>query len=59
LALYIVAYMLDDSIMVGVVIFTLGKRKLQETEGRWLKLASGLVILVLGIVLLFKPDWLV
>jgi glutaredoxin len=59
LALYILAYMLDDSIMVGIVIFTLGKRKLQETEGRWLKLVSGLVILILGIVLLFKPDWLV
>jgi hypothetical protein len=29
LALYIFAYMLDDSIMVGIVIFTLGKRKLE------------------------------
>jgi uncharacterized membrane protein HdeD (DUF308 family) len=50
--------MLDDSIMVGIVIFTLGKRKLQENEGSWLKLASGLVILVLGVLLLLKPDWL-
>jgi glutaredoxin len=58
LALYIVAYMLDDSIMVGVVVLTLGKRKLQENEGRWLKLVSGLVILALGIVLLVKPEWL-
>jgi uncharacterized membrane protein HdeD (DUF308 family) len=59
LAMYIVAYMLDDSIMVGIVIFTLGKRKLQENEGRWLKLLSGLFILALGLVLLLKPDWLV
>jgi hypothetical protein len=59
LTLYIVAYMLDDSIMVGIVIFTLGKRKLQENEGRWLKLVSGLFILALGLVLLLKPDWLV
>jgi hypothetical protein len=58
LALYILAYMLDDSIMVGIVILTLGKRKLQETEGRWLKLLSGLVILALGCILLFKPEWL-
>jgi hypothetical protein len=58
LSLYILAYMLDDSIMVGLVILTLGKRKLQETEGRWLKLLSGLVIFALGIVLLFKPEWL-
>jgi glutaredoxin len=58
LALYILAYMLDDAIMVGIVVATLGKRKLQENEGRWLKLVSGLVILALGIVLLLKPDWL-
>jgi glutaredoxin len=58
LALYILAYMLDDSLMVGIVIFTLGKRKLQENEGRWLKLVSGLVIFALGLVLLLKPDWL-
>jgi glutaredoxin len=58
LALYILAYMLDDSIMVGIVVLTLGKRKLQENEGRWLKLMSGLVVLALGVVLLFKPEWL-
>jgi hypothetical protein len=58
LGLYIVAYMLDDSIMVAIVVITLGKKKLQETQGRWLKLVSGLVILLLGFVLLFKPEWL-
>jgi glutaredoxin len=58
LFLYILAYMFDDSLMVAIVVITLGRRKLQETEGRWLKLASGLVVLGLGLVLLFKPDWL-
>ena len=58
LCLYILAYMLNDSIMDGLVILTLGKRKLQETEGRWLKLLSGLVIFALGIVSLFNPEWL-
>lgn len=59
LGLYILAYMFDDSLMVGVVVVTLGKRKLQEHEGRWLKLISGLVILCLGVVMIFKPEWLV
>lgn len=59
LGLYNVAYMFDDSLMVAVVVLTLGRRKLQEQQGRWLKLISGLVIAVLGLVLLFKPDWLV
>ncbi len=58
LGLYILAYMLDDSIMVAIVVITLGKKKLQETQGRWLKLISGLVILLLGLVLLLKPEWL-
>jgi glutaredoxin len=58
LGLYILAYMFDDSIMVAIVVITLGRKKLQETQGRWLKLVSGLVILLLGLVLLLKPEWL-
>lgn len=55
LALYNLAYMLDDSIMVGIAVITLGKRKLQERAGRWLKLLSGVVILLLGALLIFAP----
>lgn len=58
LGLYILAYMLDDILMVSIVVVTMSKRKLQEKEGRWLKLASGVVILALGLVLIFKPQWL-
>src|SRR6266508_4685793 len=58
LGLYNVAYMLDDSLMLAVAVVTLGRHKLQEREGRWLKLLSGMVMLGLGIVLLFKPAWL-
>jgi hypothetical protein len=57
LLLYIAAYMFDDSLMVAIVVVTLGKHKLQERGGRILKLVSGLVILALGLVLLFKPEW--
>ncbi|MGE5191770.1 MAG: glutaredoxin domain-containing protein [Deltaproteobacteria bacterium] len=59
LGLYIVAYMFDDTIMLTIAVVTLSHRKLQEREGRWLKLASGLVILALGLTMLLKPDWLV
>ncbi len=58
LGLYILAYMFDDALMVTVVVLTLGKRRMQENEGRWLKLISGLVIFLLGAVMLFRPDWL-
>lgn len=58
LALYITAYMFDDAVLVGIVVATLSHRKLQEREGRWLKLISGLVILGLGVIMIFRPQWL-
>lgn len=59
LGLYNLAYMADDALMVTLVVVTLGRHKLQESQGRWLKLLSGTVILVLGLIMLVRPDWLV
>ncbi len=59
LALYNLAYMFDDSIMVGIAVVTLGRRRLQERAGRWLKLLSGVTIVILGVLLIFWPDVLV
>jgi len=50
--------MFDDALIVTIAVLTLGRHKLQEREGRWLKLVSGLVMLVLGAVLLARPQWL-
>lgn len=58
LGLYTLAYMADDSVMVTIGVVTLGRRKLQERGGRWLKLLSGVVIGLLGLLLLFAPEWL-
>jgi glutaredoxin len=59
LGLYILAYIADDALMVSIAVITLGNHKLQEREGRWLKLISGGAISVLGILLLVAPDLLV
>jgi glutaredoxin len=58
LLLYNLAYMLDDTLLLAAFVITLSHRKIQEREGRWLKLVSGLVILALGLVMLFAPEWL-
>jgi hypothetical protein len=58
LGLYNVAYMLDDSMILILAVATLGRRKLQEKEGRWLKLLSGVVMLGLGTALIVQPAWL-
>jgi uncharacterized membrane protein HdeD (DUF308 family) len=44
--------------MLGIAVATLGRRKLQERGGRWLKLVSGLVMLLLGLTMLVRPQWL-
>lgn len=55
LAIYVAAYVLDDSKMLGIAVVTLSHRRLQERAGRWLKLLSGLVLAALGLVLLLRP----
>lgn len=52
LLLYNLAYMLDDFIILSIGIITLSQHRLQEKEGRWLKLVSGLTMVGLGIYLL-------
>jgi glutaredoxin len=59
LLLYNVAYMFDDALMVGLVVFSMSKQRLGEQQGRWLKLLSGGIIFILGALLIFKPSLLI
>ncbi len=58
LAAYNIVYVIP--LLTIVVVFTafLGSRKLGEQEGRALKLVSGLMMLMLGLVLVFAPEQL-
>jgi glutaredoxin len=58
LGLYNMAYMLDDILVLAIGVITMSHYRLQEREGRWLKLISGLVMVGLGAVLLLQPKWL-
>jgi glutaredoxin/cytochrome c biogenesis protein CcdA len=55
LLLYNLAYMFDDLIILAIGVVTLSQRRLQEKEGRWLKLISGVVMVSLGVYLLVTP----
>ena len=59
LLLYNLAYIFDDTVMVIIAVFTLSSRKLQQGEGRWLKLVSGAVICAVGVMLIAVPQWLI
>ena len=52
LLLYNLAYMFDDIIVLAIGVITLSQHRLQEKEGRWLKLISGLVMVGLAIYLI-------
>ena len=58
LAAYNVIYVIPLLVIVIVFTRTMGARKLSESEGRILKLVSGLMMLGFGIVLLFAPNLL-
>jgi glutaredoxin len=55
LLLYNVAYMFDDFIVLTIGVITLSQRRLQEKEGRLLKLIGGLVMIGLGVYLIVYP----
>jgi hypothetical protein len=59
LLLYNVVYVIPLFVIVVVFTITLGSRKLGESEGRALKLMSGMMLLGLGMLLLLAPEALI
>jgi len=58
LALYNFIYVVPLTLIVLAFVGTLSAHKLTEREGRLLKLMSGAMMLQLGLVLTFRPEWL-
>jgi len=58
LAFYNAVYIVPLAVIVAFFVVTLGGQKLSEWQGRVLKLVSGTMMLVLGILLLAAPNLL-
>ena len=58
LLLYTFVFMLDDIIVLSLAIITLSRFKFAEKYNYWATLIGGLLILILGILLVFKPGLL-
>ncbi|MBU1036949.1 hypothetical protein KKF32_02850 [Patescibacteria group bacterium] len=58
LLLYIFFFILDDMIVFIIAMITLRAVGLSDKYSRFSHLIGGLVILILGILLIFKPGWL-
>lgn len=56
LLVYMLIYQLDEFLIFGTAVVTLRASRLQETQGRVLKLVGGMLMLVLALVMLFRPE---
>lgn len=58
LLLYTLVFMLDDIIIFSLALITLSKIGFSQKYNYWATLIGGLLILILGILLIFKPEFL-
>lgn len=55
---YMLVYLLDELLVFGAVVITMRAARIEEREGRVLKLVGGSVMLALALVMLFWPTLL-
>ncbi|REG06114.1 hypothetical protein [Pelolinea submarina] len=58
LGLYMLIYLLDELAVFISAAVTMKASHMEEKHGRLLKLASGVIMLALGIVMLVNPQWM-
>lgn len=58
LLLYIVIFMIDDILIFVIAMTTLQVTGIQHKYARYSHLIGGFVIFLLGLLLVFKPEWL-
>ncbi len=58
LLLYIIIFMLDDMFVFAVAMLTLRATGISTKYTRYANLIGGIIILILGFLLILKPEWL-
>ncbi len=58
LLLYMLIYQLDEFGIFFIAVLTLKANKLEEKQGRILKLIGGMLMLTLAVVMLINPAWM-
>ncbi len=57
-AIYILIYLLDEVVIFMVAVIKMRSAKMTEEQGRTLKLVAGTLMLVLGLILLIRPEYM-
>lgn len=56
--LYIFLFMIDDIIVFAIAMTTLKMTGISTKYSKWSKLIGGLLMVLIGLALIFKPEWL-
>lgn len=56
--IYILGYMVDDFLVFGLALWGAEKMHMTAQYSKWSNLAGGILMLLLGSILIFAPDWL-
>lgn len=58
IAMYVFFFMVDDLIVFGAALITFSLKGISTKMAKYTHLIGGVIMLILGILLLFKPSWL-
>ncbi|MDD3013591.1 MAG: hypothetical protein PHC34_07810 [Candidatus Gastranaerophilales bacterium] len=56
--MYIFFFMLDDIVIFAIAMFTLKATGISTKYSKWSKLIGGILMIAIGLILIFKPEWL-
>lgn len=56
---YMLMYMLDDIIVFGLALWSFEKIGLTHKYSKWTTLVGGILMILLGLIMLLRPEWLV
>lgn len=57
LFLYILFYLIDDIVVFLIAVFTLRAKGISTKYGKLVNLIGGILMIIMGILLIFKPEW--
>lgn len=58
LIIYILFYLIDDLIIFFIAVFTLKCKGISTKYNKFVNLIGGILMIIMGILLIFKPDWI-
>ena len=58
IALYMLFFLIDDIVVFVIAMLTLNIKGISSKYGKYSKLIGGILLLIIGVLMIFKPEWL-